>query len=99
MENFLREVDKNFKKFSNKYSQERNRVSKNLESSEETFKVSYRRIVSLQSWRSVLLENKISADSLGFFLEAQNDALVSHTHARVGAWRSSLKALRSCVEN
>lgn len=41
----------------------------------------------------------MSSDSLAFFAEAQNDALVSHVFARMGAWRSALKSLRSCLEN
>ena len=36
---------------------------------------------------------------MSFFLEAQNDGLVSHVFARIGAWRSALKSLRSCLEN
>ena len=60
---------------------------------------SYRGVCSLQAWRTSLLAEKIGPEALGFFLEGQNDALTSHVLAQVGAWRSALKALRSCIEN
>jgi hypothetical protein len=40
----------------------------------------------------------VSEEALGFFFEAQNDAIVSHVFARQGYWRSALKSLRSCIE-
>lgn len=69
-----------------------------LDKSIERYRESYKRLVSLQAWRT-FLETKVSSDSLAFFLEAQNDALVSHVLARLGSWRSALKSLRSCLEN
>lgn len=65
----------------------------------ELYKESYRRIVSLQAWRSELLEKIIQGDADDFFKEAQNDALMSHSLARQGAWRVALMCLRSCIEN
>lgn len=63
------------------------------------FENSYIRLTSLQAWRSTVIEPNISAGSIGFFVEAQNDALVSHIQASLGSWRVSLKSLRSCIEN
>lgn len=60
---------------------------------------SYRRVVSLQAWRSELLEAHLSEGVFEFFLEAQNDALTSHIVAQSGMWRGALQALRSCIEN
>jgi len=63
------------------------------------FEKSYIRLTSLQAWRTTVIEPNLSAGSVGFFVEAQNDALVSHIHASLGSWRLSLKSLRSCIEN
>jgi hypothetical protein len=60
---------------------------------------SYRRVATLQAWRTVLLQEILPPDALAFFLEAQNDALMSHVMARMGVWRLALQALRSCIEN
>ena len=65
----------------------------------EAFKESYRRLVSFQAWNSELLDNTACSDTKGFFIEAQNDALMSHALARQGAWRVALMSLRSCIEN
>lgn len=73
-------------------------VAKNLDADKDKYQKSYSRLVSLQAWRS-FLGTSISEGSLAFFLEAQNDALVSHVLARLGSWRAALKALRSCIEN
>ncbi|MBZ9750722.1 hypothetical protein K7W42_07595 [Deinococcus sp. HMF7604] len=59
---------------------------------------SYKRITSLQGWQTVL-ESKISSGSFAYFVEAHNDALMSHVLARVGSWRLALKSLRSLMEN
>lgn len=60
---------------------------------------SYRRLTSLQAWRSYVLEPSLDASAFSFFLEAQNDALISHINAFMGAPRVALKALRSLLEN
>jgi hypothetical protein len=99
MSSILQEIDINFDKFSQNWKFDLEKTRLTLESENETFKKSYRRIVSLNSWRYLILERKISKESLSFFIEAQNDALVSHTLAQFGSWRSALKALRSCIEN
>lgn len=99
MRSLIREVDANYLRFKASWRDERNRTQTALEDSDEIFKLSYRRITSLQAWRSLLLDSILDEDSLGFFVEGQNDALVSHTLAQVGAWRSALMSLRSCMEN
>ena len=70
-----------------------------LRAEENIFHESYQRIVSLQAWRANVVESVMSAESAAFFLEAQNDALISHVLAQMGSWRSALKSLRSCIEN
>lgn len=94
----LKETETNFKSFDAAWRAEMARVAAELSKENAIFLTSYRRIVSLQAWRT-FLEPQISADSLAFFLEAQNDALTSHVFANLGSWRSALKALRSCIEN
>lgn len=99
MKRFLEEVDANFLRFESNHRVERDRVEDDFKAEDEKFRLSYRRITSLQAWRTALLEGKLSRGSLAFFLEAQNDALVSHVLAREGAWRSALQGLRSMIEN
>ncbi len=96
---YLAEVDANFARFTSRWRRERDAAQSTLDGSSEVFKGSYRRLTSLQAWRSQLLEGRLDVESLAFFLEAQNDVLVSHTLAQSGAWRSALQALRSCLEN
>lgn len=98
MNQFIREIEQNFLQFSDNWKSNMLSVTGELEKSKDKYLKSYNRLVSIQSWR-LLLETKISSDSLAFFLEAQNDALTSHVFARLGSWRSALKSLRSCIEN
>jgi hypothetical protein len=63
------------------------------------FRESYRRIALLNALKVDIVLPSFSAGSAAFFSEAHNDALVSHVSASFGAWRSSLKAMRSCIEN
>jgi hypothetical protein len=63
------------------------------------YKESYRRIACLNALRVTLVDPNTSKESAAFFLEAQNDALVSHVSAGIGAWRSALQALRGSIEN
>lgn len=93
------EIRANFETFSQNSSADAQKAAAALEAQKEQFAQSYSRITSLQAWRVEVLEKKISKGSLGFFLEAQNDALLSHLFARLGVWRSALQALRSVVEN
>ena len=46
-----------------------------------------------------MVEAHVPAGCVGFYAEAQNDALISHVQASLGSWRVALKALRSCIEN
>lgn len=59
----------------------------------------YARLTTLQSWRSFVLDQRISKEALGFFAEAQNDGITSSILISSGLWRSSLKSLRSLIEN
>jgi hypothetical protein len=60
---------------------------------------SYRRLSALQAIKTDLVAPSFSPESAAFFFEAHNDALVSHVSGSLGAWRSALQALRSCLEN
>ena len=93
------ELEANFDKFTTRFEAELTSARATLVGERQRFLESYARIASLNAWREQLLAHVISADSLGFFLEAQNDALTSHVFARFGAWRSAYQALRSCIEN
>src|SRR5688572_28841732 len=99
MDNLKKEVSSNFEKFSSGWPLELEKVAKELRSESGKFAMSYSRLVSLQAWRNEVIAKTASEESLGFFAEAQNDALVSHVFASMGAWRSALKSLRSCIEN
>lgn len=99
MEQFVREIDANFLRFSSKWKAEIVSNTTALSNSQTDFEESYKRLVSLQAWRSSLLESKLSSESFAFFIEAQNDALISHTQIQIGSWRVALMALRSCIEN
>lgn len=59
----------------------------------------YSRLTTLQSWRSFVLDQHVSKEALGFFAEAQNDGITSSILITSGLWRSSLKSLRSLIEN
>jgi hypothetical protein len=65
----------------------------------EQLAVSYRRLSCLNAIQHTVVLPKFSSASAAFFLEAQNDALVSHVNANVGSWRTALQSLRSCIEN
>lgn len=100
MKAYLLEIENNFGNFAKKWRAERQNADGNLQKQgNKIYFESYKKIVSLQAWRECLLQSNISADSLSFFLEAQNDALVSHVLAQHGMWRSALQSLRSMIEN
>jgi hypothetical protein len=99
MKIFQQEVEENYSRFAVSLRDSAQQTAKDLESNRDKYLESYRRLTSLQAWRSELLETTMSPGGLGFFLEAQNDALTSHALATFGAWRSALKSLRSCIEN
>jgi hypothetical protein len=99
MNNYINEVDDNFEDFFVSASSDILSVMGQLDDKKDKFKESYRRLVSLQAWRSELFETCLDPKAEEFFKEAQNDALMSHTLARQGAWRVALMSLRSCIEN
>lgn len=65
----------------------------------DVFLTSYTRLATMQAWRSEILDGEIIEEALAFFVEAQNDGVVSHVQARLGCWRPALQALRSMIEN
>lgn len=95
---FEDEVETNRLKFNADWQAE---IQKNWAalSANPVFPESYRKIAALNAIRAHLIEPRLEKESAAFFLEAQNDALVSHVDASFGAWRSALQALRSCIEN
>jgi hypothetical protein len=93
------EIAGNFGRFCAAYKGKAQETADALAKHNGAYLDSYRRLVSIQAWRAELLESLLSPGSLAFFLEAQNDAITSHVLAAYGGWRSSLKALRSCIEN
>lgn len=99
MSQYINEIDESFENFSTNWNQQLATTVISLQASKTVFKESYRRLVALNAWRDIILDHKLDAESIAFFLEAQNDALVSHTLSQFGSWRSALKALRSCIEN
>jgi hypothetical protein len=99
MQLLRKEVEGGFERFTPKWRDELATVQTSLDQHGSRFLSSYERIVSLQAWRVEILEHTIPDGALQFFLEAQNDALISHVAARMGSLRSALKALRSCIEN
>jgi hypothetical protein len=99
MNNYIDEVDNNFDSFFSSTPEDVAAVTQQLNSKKDRFKESYRRLVSLQAWRSEVFDNNVDPKAEEFFKEAQNDALMSHSLARQGAWRVALMSLRSCIEN
>lgn len=98
MTSIEQEIQSNYEKFSVNWRKQLEKISTELKKNDKAYSNSYRSLVTIQAWRNHL-ETKISDESLAFFLEAQNDVLVSHVWANLGAWRSSLKSLRSSLEN
>jgi hypothetical protein len=99
MDQLKKEVAHNFKKHSKAWKAELDIIVNDLSAEPEKYLPSYMRVATLNAWRTLLLDNDVKNESIQFFLEAQNDALTAHVFANMGAWRSSLKALRSCIEN
>jgi hypothetical protein len=96
---FEAEVAANYDSFDNSSFTMLNGVREELSADRDRFLESYRHVASLQAWRATLLQELLSTETLAFFLEAQNDALLSHVMARMGIWRPALQSLRSCIEN
>src|SRR5579859_6122268 len=99
MKELKEEIEQHFSTFTNAWHTERANVVSELKKHEAVFLKSYARLVSINLWREQLLSTILTQGSLGFFLEAQNDALVSHVLASQGAWRASLQSLRAFLES
>ncbi|MBW1795347.1 MAG: hypothetical protein JRJ38_13115 [Deltaproteobacteria bacterium] len=99
MKSLKEELSRNFRSFGNELKGKYVETFTTLETNEGKYLESYERLSTLEAWRAYLLEYCISGSSLNFFLEAQNDALLAHTFARIGSWRTALQSLRSLIEN
>ena len=93
------EIDNNYKRFLKDWQKELTSSTTDIIKKSRVLQDSYKRLTTLQAWRAYVLEPNISEASFSFFLEAQNDALLSHVQASMGCWRIALKSLRSCIEN
>lgn len=98
MSDIADELDANSEKFLQSWAKN---IASNigLLAKNEKFRLSYRRIAAIQAIRVFLIGPLCPAGSASFFTEAQNDALTSHVLASCGAWRPSLKVLRSFIED
>ncbi len=93
-----KEIETNHKQFLDDWTKQ---AAKNWNalSSKQQFVKSYQRLCAVNAIHHTLVIPSFSEASAAFFLEAQNDALISHVNANVGSWRTALQALRSCIEN
>jgi len=99
MRNLVNEVNVNFESFDSSWRKRLDEVASELKKYSAEYAASYQPLVSLQAWKADLLEANVDSKALAFFIEAQNDGLVSHVLAALGSWRGALQALRSCIEN
>ncbi|WP_298324909.1 hypothetical protein [Asticcacaulis sp.] len=92
------EIENNFRSFFERWSSS---LSGNSAKSVENplMLQSYKRMLSVQVIRSTVVYKECSPECGEFFLEAQNDILVSHISAAQGSWRAALQAMRSFLEN
>jgi hypothetical protein len=92
------EIETNYRAF---FSDWTTQAAKNWAklSNQPHYAESYRRLCCLQTIKNELVIPNFSEASAAFFFEGHNDALTSHVSASLGAWRSALQALRSCLEN
>jgi hypothetical protein len=95
----LIEIKNNFSAFQSDWQSDLAARMADLPNHVGHFEKSYVRLTSLQAWRLDVVEQYLTPGSIGFYSEAQNDALISHVQASLGSWRVALKALRSCLEN
>lgn len=93
-----KEIDENFARFHAGWQKQLADNVATLEKQDQ-LKQSYRRMTALQAIKAKIVVPHYSEGSAAFFLEAQNDVLISHVNASVGAWRSALQSLRSALEN
>ncbi|MET4608524.1 hypothetical protein ABIB90_008030 [Bradyrhizobium sp. JR4.1] len=98
MSQLLNEIDANHAAFFKDWTAQATQNWKHLHAN-PIYQDSYRRLSALQALKAYLVAPHYSKGSAAFFLEAHNDALVSHVNASVGAWRAALQALRSSIEN
>ena len=75
------------------------RIVQVMSTNETVVQSSYMRMASLQAWKTEFFEATMPMHALAFYVEAQNDAVLSQVLAMQGLCRSSLQAMRSCVEN
>lgn len=92
------EIDANFAAFRTAWPIA---IASNLKALEArpVYAESYRRIASFQALKAYIIQPNVKADAAAFFIEAQNDILLSHVQASIGSWRISLQSLRSAIEN
>ena len=74
-------------------------ADKALDADGSHFFDAYRRLATVNSWRADVLSAILPDTAVAFILEAQNDGLSSLAFATVGAWRTSLQALRNMIES
>lgn len=99
MRYLLQTVDRNAEEFSGQFPEEIAQSSAIELQNTEGFRNAYKRVVSLQAWRTRVFDFITTNDIKGLFLEAQNDALLSVVLAHMAMWRPALQSLRSCIEN
>lgn len=95
----LDEIRQNYTVFQKEWQDNLSARVSDFPSHAKRFERSYIRLTSLQAWRAGVVEQQLAHGSIGFYIEAQNDALISHVQASLGSWRVALKSLRSCIEN
>ncbi|MXY20379.1 MAG: hypothetical protein F4Y49_03480 [Dehalococcoidia bacterium] len=99
MNYLLQDVDSNSNRFADSFPIEIAEACDTRLENRGVFRDSYRRVVSLQAWRTRFFEESVSDGVSALFLEAQNDALLSVVLAHMSMWRPALQSLRSCIEN
>lgn len=85
--------------FENQQNEQANIAYLELGKSSEQYLKSYTKLSTLQAWNAYIMEGTLKHQVYLFYVEAQNDALLSHLLARQGLWRPALQSLRSCLEN
>lgn len=93
------EIDNNFQRYRQRWPRQQTAALTALNGERSVFVSSYRRLTSLQAWRTNVIDTINPNVCASFFLEAQNDAMYSHILAQMGVWRLALQSLRSCLEN
>ena len=99
MDNLKHEINENYEVFRSNWKTQLDETFEDLGLDQNKYKISNKRLVSLQAWKTELLENILSPDVLEFYIEAQNGAILSHIFANIGTWRAALRSLRCCVDN